>query len=193
MCMIGSVFVLVMRMVGYVFIVSCICFWTCLYSDIYIYKSDYICVYVIRYLFDKLCVYLADQVSVTTYSACYQIYICFTCGEVYVSYTMFVTGCICMCIYIYVYIFVCVYVMCYAFSLYRPLVDLIRSSRNTTVQLKAASAVEALANNNPDSQRVFLESNLDAPKSLIRLLKVSVTFERIYIYICFRFVSCGCL
>ena len=53
---------------------------------------------------------------------------------------------------------------------FRPLVDLIRSSRSTTVQVKAASAVEALATNNPYSQKRFLD--LDAPKALIRLLKV---------------------
>lgn len=52
----------------------------------------------------------------------------------------------------------------------RPLVDLIRSSRSMTVQLKAANALEALASNNPNSQGIFLE--LDAPKALIRLLKV---------------------
>ena len=53
---------------------------------------------------------------------------------------------------------------------HRPLVDLIRTSRSTTVQVKAASALEALAKNNPNSQRIFLD--LDAPKALIRLLKV---------------------
>ena len=51
-----------------------------------------------------------------------------------------------------------------------PLVDLIRTSRSTTVQVKAASALEALAKNNPSSQHIFLD--LDAPKALIRLLKV---------------------
>ena len=53
---------------------------------------------------------------------------------------------------------------------HKPLVDLIRSSRSTTVQVKAASAVEALATNNAYSQKRFLD--LDAPKALIRLLKV---------------------
>ena len=48
--------------------------------------------------------------------------------------------------------------------------DLIRASRSTTVQVKAASALEALAKNNPNSQAIFLD--LDAPKALIRLLKV---------------------
>ncbi|KAK7484931.1 hypothetical protein BaRGS_00023851, partial [Batillaria attramentaria] len=51
----------------------------------------------------------------------------------------------------------------------KPLVDLIRASRSTTVQVKASSALEALAQNNPNSQRIFLD--LDAPKALIRLLK----------------------
>ena len=55
--------------------------------------------------------------------------------------------------------------------IYRPLVELIRSSRSTTVQVKAASALEALAMNNPQSQKVCLD--LDAPKALIRLLKVN--------------------
>ena len=39
-----------------------------------------------------------------------------------------------------------------------------------SVQVKAASALEALAEDNPASQKVFLD--LDAPKALIKLLKV---------------------
>ena len=57
------------------------------------------------------------------------------------------------------------------FSLYcRPIVDLIKG-RNVSVQVKAASALEALAEDNPASQKVFLD--LDAPKALIKLLKVT--------------------
>jgi len=56
--------------------------------------------------------------------------------------------------------------MCVAF---RPIVQLIRG-RNVTVQVKAAAALEALADHNADSQRAFLE--LDAPKALMKLLKV---------------------
>lgn len=36
--------------------------------------------------------------------------------------------------------------------------------------MKAASALEALANDNADSQKAFLD--LDAPKALIKLLKI---------------------
>lgn len=54
--------------------------------------------------------------------------------------------------------------------MYRALVDLIKGSRNITVQVKAASAIEYLAHKNINAQRVFLD--LDAPKSLLRLLKV---------------------
>lgn len=54
-------------------------------------------------------------------------------------------------------------------SLSRPLVDLIKG-RNITVQVKAASALESLAENNPASQKAFLK--LNTPEALIRLLKV---------------------
>ena len=40
-----------------------------------------------------------------------------------------------------------------------------------TVQVKAASALEALSEHNPRSQAAFLD--LEAPSALIRLLKVS--------------------
>lgn len=53
----------------------------------------------------------------------------------------------------------------------KPLVDLIRCSRSTTVQVKSASALEALAQDNPNAQHIFLQRELDAPKALIRLLK----------------------
>lgn len=42
-------------------------------------------------------------------------------------------------------------------------------SKSTTCQVKAASALEALAENNPKAQLVIDEA--DAPKPLIRLLK----------------------
>ena len=44
-------------------------------------------------------------------------------------------------------------------------------SRNVKVQVKAAAALESLADHNASSQKVFLD--LDAPKYLMRLLKVS--------------------
>ena len=52
----------------------------------------------------------------------------------------------------------------------RPVVSLIKS-RNVKVQVKAAAALESLADFNAKSQKVFLD--LDAPKHLMRLLKVS--------------------
>ncbi|ESP02231.1 hypothetical protein LOTGIDRAFT_224972 [Lottia gigantea] len=51
----------------------------------------------------------------------------------------------------------------------KHIVDRIKSSRNVTVQVKAASALEALAEKNPEIQIAFLD--LDAPKALIKLLK----------------------
>ena len=53
----------------------------------------------------------------------------------------------------------------------RPLVDLIKG-RNVRVQVKAANALEAMATNNFKCQKAFLE--LDAPKVLIKLLKVNL-------------------
>ena len=52
---------------------------------------------------------------------------------------------------------------------FSPLVKLIKS-HNITVEVKAASALEALCNNNHNSQERFLE--LDAPKAVMKLLKV---------------------
>ena len=57
---------------------------------------------------------------------------------------------------------------------FRPIVSLILG-RKVTVQMKAASALESLANNNTNSQRAFLD--LDAPKALMKLLKVSLKIE----------------
>lgn len=51
----------------------------------------------------------------------------------------------------------------------RPLVGLLKL-RNMEVQVKAAAALESLAENNPHSQEAILA--LDAPTHLIRLLKV---------------------
>lgn len=53
---------------------------------------------------------------------------------------------------------------------FRPLVDLIKGLKNVTVQVKAANAIEALSENNPRSQKAFLD--LDAPKALLKLFKV---------------------
>ncbi|XP_023930596.1 ankyrin and armadillo repeat-containing protein-like [Lingula anatina] len=52
----------------------------------------------------------------------------------------------------------------------RPLVNLIKGRGNITVQVKAAAAVEALAENNPPSQHAFLE--LECPKVLTKFFKV---------------------
>ncbi|OWF40013.1 ankyrin and armadillo repeat-containing protein-like isoform X3 [Mizuhopecten yessoensis] len=51
----------------------------------------------------------------------------------------------------------------------KPLVDLIKGLKNVTVQVKAANAIEALSENNPRSQKAFLD--LDAPKALLKLFK----------------------
>ena len=59
------------------------------------------------------------------------------------------------------------YVMC----VFSPLVKLIEA-RNNTVQLKAASAVEAMCADNPVNQQEFLDR--EAPRYLIRLLKVII-------------------
>lgn len=63
---------------------------------------------------------------------------------------------------------------------YRPLVDLIKNSRSVTVQVKAANALEAIATNNFESQKCFLE--LDAPKALQLLLKVGYLFS--FCFVC---------
>lgn len=52
---------------------------------------------------------------------------------------------------------------------FRPIVNLIKG-HNLTVQVKAAEALEALADFNAGSQKAFLD--LDAPKALMRVLKV---------------------
>lgn len=44
------------------------------------------------------------------------------------------------------------------------------SSRNLPLQMKAARAIEALADNNPENQRIFI--NLGTVPALIQLLKV---------------------
>ena len=56
--------------------------------------------------------------------------------------------------------------MCVYYYAFRPIVSMIRG-RNVQVQVKASSALRALAENNTESQQAFLE--LDAPKVLIRL------------------------
>lgn len=43
---------------------------------------------------------------------------------------------------------------------------------NIQVEVKAASALEALAQDNYGSQSVFLTDKLDSPKALMKLLKV---------------------
>ena len=48
----------------------------------------------------------------------------------------------------------------------RPIVNLIKG-RVVNVQVKAAAALEALSENNPASQKAFLD--LDAPKAIMRL------------------------
>ena len=58
---------------------------------------------------------------------------------------------------------------------FRPIVGMIRG-RNMQVQVKASAALQALAENNAESQQAFLE--LDAPKVLIRLyVKVWIIFQ----------------
>ena len=52
---------------------------------------------------------------------------------------------------------------------FRAVVNLVKG-KHRAVRVKAASALEALADNNHESQMKFLE--LDAPTALIRLLKV---------------------
>ena len=71
----------------------------------------------------------------------------------------------------------------------RPIVNLIKG-HHLTVQVKAAEALEALADYNPGSQKAFLD--LDAPKALMRLLKVGAGLKSqkwciltIYVYIVF--------
>jgi len=56
----------------------------------------------------------------------------------------------------------------------RPLVDLIKG-RNVRVQVKAANALEAMASNNQGCQKAFLD--LDAPRVLIKLLKVTMAIS----------------
>ena len=74
------------------------------------------------------------------------------------------------------------FILCHSFhcffshSFSRPIVQLIKG-RNVTVQVKAAAALEALADHNAASQKAFLE--LDAPKALMRLLKVQCVFSEI--------------
>ena len=54
-------------------------------------------------------------------------------------------------------------------NFFRAVVNLVKG-KHRAVRVKAASALEALADNNHESQMKFLE--LDAPTALIRLLKV---------------------
>ena len=59
----------------------------------------------------------------------------------------------------------------FAFTFARPIVKLVKC-HNIRVEVKAAMALEALAANNYSSQQVFLDDRLDAPKALMKLLKV---------------------
>ena len=67
--------------------------------------------------------------------------------------------------------------MNYGFVNFRPIVGMIRG-RNMQVQVKASCALQALAENNAESQQAFLE--LDAPKVLIRLyVKVWIIYQKV--------------